>query len=211
MRLQQPALRGNNIHYLARDSRVTAEFRRMKTNFSAVAAADHRTDNLGHDPLVDQIISAVGLDGRQAFSARLLVQSRQKGPGSYHRITALVVAARVWHCEDDRALVHEVVRLAKAERTRCIIVTQKSISARGRLASATVIAASRDVTCSASEHLTIVGSVLEQGWSTLGDCASLIRNHSDPVGAVLSIVAAGGLRIDRRRPLSPHSRIDAVV
>jgi len=202
------ASRGGKIAFSAFQSRVTEEYRRMRANFATIVAADHRIDCMGVDPFVKQLISSHGLDQRQAFTARLLIKGET---GRCHRVTAIIVAARLCHNDADRITLREITMQAAEERTRCLLVPQHSLLVPRRLGSAHLLASSRDITCTQSERLAVLEHAAEHGWSTLGDCSSVLQGHADPVGAVLGLVARGALRIDRNRRLGPHSRIDVAA
>lgn len=208
MRLRTAVSRSDVHIYSARDARVTAEFIKLKSSFASIVGADHRLSCLGPDALVDQIISSLGIDRRQAFTGRMLLLRHLGAATIYKTFTAIVVASRLLHSDDTRALVHDAVAMAEKERAKCVIVPQKWVCAPRRHSTARLIACSATVEINATQRLGIITHVIENGWSTLGECALAIPDHEDPVGAVLALVAAGNLTIDRSRPIAPHSRID---
>jgi hypothetical protein len=208
MRLRNAASRSDAHIHSARDARVTTEFIKLKSSFASIVGADHRLSCLGPDALVDQIISSLGIDRRQAFTGRMLLLRHLGSATIYRTFTAIVVASRLLHSDDTRALIREAVAMAERERTKCMIVPQKWICAPRRHSTARLIACSATVETNATQRLGIITHVIENGWSTLGECALMTPDHDDPVGAVLCLVAAGDLTIDRSRPIGPHSRID---
>jgi hypothetical protein len=54
----------------------------------------------------------------------------------------------------------------------------------------------------------VVQRLQAQRFSTLAECAE-VTSHQDPMGLVLHLCAAGHLRVDRTRPLSPDTLVAA--
>ncbi|MFG1419984.1 hypothetical protein V5F38_19460 [Xanthobacter sp. V0B-10] len=104
-------------------------------------------------------------------------------------------------------------RLAANWGTRNVLVVREAWLLREpRLEVMSTAVACVDQMPSGTDWLRIERHLLELGGSScLEECAAQVRQHEDPVGAVLALVAAGWLRIEMHRPLSGDSVISLPV
>ncbi|WP_341987760.1 hypothetical protein [Azorhizobium sp. AG788] len=96
--------------------------------------------------------------------------------------------------------------------TNLLIVRESWLLREPRLEVISAVVACLDQIPSVTDWLRIERHLLELGGSScLEECVAQVRQHEDPAGAVLALVAAGWLRIEVSRPLSGSSVISLPV
>ncbi|KQT48171.1 hypothetical protein ASG47_07310 [Devosia sp. Leaf420] len=158
---------------------------------------------LGDDPLVQQMMSAVGFDERS------YVAKRFASAGS--KITGIALIDTVWKDAELRHLALEVKRQASAERTRCLLLPQSSLTRGVRGMVANAISLGRKATYSGKEIDVVLQHLRSARISTLHECAFALGGHRDPFGAVLAMGASGLIDIDRSKPITTSTWVTSNI
>lgn len=177
-----------------RVARFAAEHKKLATAAKNYAYATPGLVALGEDPVVEQLLSAAGFPKLDAYVLRLIAW------GSL--VTAICVPTRVWREPECRSVLREIKAQAAENLTKCILVPQWSAKAEVRATVARVLATARHTTFDRDDKNRVLDHLDAKKISTIGNAAALLRDHDDPVGAVLAMACTGHIDVDRSRILS---------
>lgn len=123
------------------------------------------------------------------------------------RPVALVcVPERHWRDASMMVTFRELKRVAKGFGETVVLLPEGFVMRQPRLENAMLIAETRGAAMTATDRMSILGRLLEDGSATLSELASGIR-HPDPVSAVLSLVTSGLLDMNLNAAILPTSVI----
>lgn len=121
------------------------------------------------------------------------------------RAVALVcVPNRHWRNSGMMALFRELKSTAKEYGESLVLLPEGFVMRQPRLDNAMLVAHTRGATLNASDRMSILERLMEDGSATLSELASRIR-HPDPVSAVLSLVTSGLVDMDLNKAILPTS------
>lgn len=175
------------------------EIRRLHRNAVTLVSAHPDTIYLGPDSLVESMARHEGFASTDLAILRVLIAAS--------RHTLICVPERIWHGPSSKLRLITVRRTANRAGRNAILVPETFIQRQPRLSNSRAIEAASNVVVTAEHRMAVLVHLIENGYSTLYDCACAI-NHESPFSCVLHLVSIGALRMDHRRALSPHTRID---
>jgi hypothetical protein len=148
---------------------------------------------MGEDPVVQHLVASAGFGAFDIHVQRVGCD----GP----IVTVLCVPTRIWRDPESRRLLLEVKVQARALRTCCILVPQRWLRAPVRSSVARVLAGTRHTTYTRRQMTDALSHIDELRITSIIEAASAIKDHDDPVGAILSMVCRGIVDIDRSKPI----------
>jgi len=170
----------------------------LAKDMAALAIADNRTKFLGGDAEVERLALLHNL-GREGIAITKI--------DSFGKVVTLIcVPADKWSGQIRcrlRALKTEAANIGH----RCVLVPANFVRRQPRLENSQAIMRNRGVHVSATARLRIVGLLIDQGWSTIMDCCSVL-DHQDAVGALFHLIAIGTIKIDLNQPITPFSLVE---
>lgn len=187
------------FHSDARSERLFHEHRKLANCANAYVAAHPELVALGDDPVVSHLVAAAGFAATDIVILRVVAKGRM--------VTALCVPTRLWRDPPSRARLLELKREAEEIRTTCILVPQRWIKAETRGAVARAIAQARHTRYSHSQMNAVFNHLRQVKISSLAEAASVLVDHDDPFGVILSMCAQGFVDVDRSTPLRASSWI----
>lgn len=175
------------------------EIRRLRRNLLSLVNAHGQLEALGDDALVVSIADQLGISRDEIAILRVRVRGKRSH-------TLVCVLSRLWHDISGKEALISLKRSADAAGRGCILVPETSVQRQPRLSTAQAIEQALGVSVTAEDRLAILAHLIDVGYSTLMDCAALVKGDA-PFSIVLSLVAEGAVRMTSDR-LSPNSRID---
>lgn len=175
------------------------EVRRLRRNAMTLVSAHPETSYLGADSLVEHLAGQEGFGPHELAIIRVLI--------SASRHTIICVPERLWNGPSSKRQLIAVRRAANRVGRNAILVPEAFIQRQPRLSNARAVEAASSVVVTAEQRMAVLVHLIENGYSTLYDCACAV-NHDSPFSCVLHLVSIGALRMDDSRPLSPNTRID---
>lgn len=173
-----------------------ADFVRLSREAMSVLLA-HPVMIDGRDQAVEEFASFHGLRRSDA----LIVPVRR-----FHRSMILVIArTETWRV--DRAKLLALKQTATFAGRRVVLVPAGRIRRAAFLSNCALVASSASTAVTATLRMSIIDQLISDPASTLRDCAVSIAGHDDPVGAILSLVSAGFLKIDLQKRIGPDTQI----
>lgn len=172
--------------------------RRLYRNAASLIAANPRTDFLGPDELVENLARTRGFQSADLAILRIAI-----GP---ERHTLVCVPEMVWHGGRKHDLL-ALKRIAGHAGRSCVLVPEAAIQRQPRLATSRVIENATGVQVSMEQRMEVLIHLIEQGSSTLFDCAC-VMNHPSPFSAILHLVAIGVVKMKSDSTLSPETKIE---
>lgn len=176
------------------------EFRRLKKNALALINAHRGTVYLGENPCVENMASMNGFRETDLFIGLVKIKRL--------KATFVCVPARFWRDPTRMANLHQVREQAAVLGHNVVLVPPAVINRQPRLQNALAIQDAYSTHVTGEERLAIFVHLIENGYSTLGDCADAIPGNRSPYTTVLAMVGMGLFEIDLNRPLTSETRID---
>lgn len=175
------------------------EIRRLRRNLTTLVNAHPHLEALGDDALVGGLADALGLAGQEHAVLRIRVHGKRSH-------TLVAVLSRLWHDPAGKDALIALKRAADAAGRGCILVPEASVQRQPRLSTAKTIEQSMGVRVTAEDRLAVLGHLIDVGYSTLFDCACLVKGEA-PFAIILSLVAEGAIRMSGEK-LRPDTRVD---
>ena len=182
-----------------RSQRLANEHRKLEISLQNVLRSYPGLIPLGTDPLVRQLLTAIGFDTVDFVATMLLANGK--------RFTVVAVPTRIWRDLYCRNQLIEMKKEAKSLGTRSVLVPQRCIRGNTRAEIGRTLSRSRYVKYSDTQMDAVLNHVRRNRTTTIRDCATNIEGHDDPMGVVLLLCAQGILNLDRSRRISGSSRI----
>lgn len=189
---------GNPSDQERRHRRLEVENDRLRRGAEALVRANRSVSYLGSNEEIAEMARDLGLEDHEHVSIDVRVRGR--------RASLVCVPSRLWNRPGAMALFFELKGASAALGHRVILVPESFIRRQPRLDNALMISGAADIEICASDRMSILEFLLENGGGTLSDVASLVR-HPDPVSAVLHLVTVGALDIDLDAAILPASEV----
>lgn len=122
------------------------------------------------------------------------------------RFCVLTAPSSIWR--DRHHDLVEIKRKAADVGLRVMLISPQFIQREPRMSNTRAIADTCHIFLTAEDRMAVLLHVLENGYSTLQDCASVVVDSEAPFSAVLSLVSMGLLDIDLDKPLHADTRVD---
>jgi hypothetical protein len=181
-----------------RRTRDAEDHRRLARGVDALVLASVSVRSLGNNTAVAGLAEELGLGAHDYVCVELALEHR--------RATIVCVPTRLWHQPYAMATFFRLKEGATVGGHRTVLVPESFIRRQPRLDNAMMVSAAADIDIDASDRMSILAFLLENGGGTLAEVASLV-GHPDPVGAVLHLVTVGALDIDLDAPILPTSQV----
>lgn len=171
---------------------------RLTRNVRVLIEAHPKTDELGQDDLVEHLAAKHGFD---AFDLSI----HRVSFGRFIR-TLVCVPYHTAQTPGRRDALVALKRNAADFGHPVILVPEGFIQRQPRLWNSRMIQLATEIHVRAEDRVAILVHLIENGWSTLVDCAGIVR-HDAPVTVVLNLVAEGVLSMRMDHPIGPNSRV----
>lgn len=126
-------------------------------------------------------------------------------------LTITAVPTTAWICPEGKAHALNLKRTAAKFGRRVMLVPQGVLEHQPRIAEALLVTTCAGMQVASTDRLTLMSALIDAGGSMpLADAASLIVRSSDPVAAVLGLVANRIVGLDLSVPIGPASAIVAL-
>ncbi|WP_156385750.1 hypothetical protein [Devosia sp. Root685] len=174
------------------------ESRRLRKNLLNLVRVSNTVFPIGHANLIENIAA---LDGwRETEFVAIALRSGNR------RFCVLTAPASIWR--NRRQGLIEIKRKAAEAGFRVMLISPQFIQREPRMSNTRAVADTCHIFLTAEDRMAVLLHVLENGYSTLQDCASVIVDSEAPYSAVLSLAGMGLLDIDLDKPLSANTRVD---
>lgn len=174
------------------------ETRRLRKNLLNLIRVSNTVYPVGDASLIENVAMLNGW--RENEFVALAVRSGRK------RFCVLTAPASIWR--DRRQDLIEIRRKAAEAGVRVLLISPQFIQREPRMTNTRAIADTCHIFLTAEDRMAVLLHVLENGYSTLQDCASVIVDSEAPYSAVLALAGMGLLDIDLDRPLHSQTRVD---
>ncbi|KRA99880.1 hypothetical protein ASD83_05175 [Devosia sp. Root685] len=170
----------------------------MRKNLLNLVRVSNTVFPIGHANLIENIAA---LDGwRETEFVAIALRSGNR------RFCVLTAPASIWR--NRRQGLIEIKRKAAEAGFRVMLISPQFIQREPRMSNTRAVADTCHIFLTAEDRMAVLLHVLENGYSTLQDCASVIVDSEAPYSAVLSLAGMGLLDIDLDKPLSANTRVD---
>jgi hypothetical protein len=177
----------------------TFAIRRLRRNALSLLNAHKDAVALGDDDLVLSMVKSTGLDRNDVAAIRVAITGK--------RYTLICVTNPTWHDPDRKAALLELKRQANRASRNAVLIPATFIQREPRLGNCRAIETAAGMDVSAENRMAILIHLVENGYSTLFDCACVVDDAS-PFSVVLNLVAQGVLKMDMNSAMTPETRID---
>lgn len=174
------------------------ESRRLRKNLINLIRMSNTVFPAGDANLIENIAVLEGWRETEVVAVALRSSSR--------RFCVLTAPTSIWRTR--RKGLVDIKRKAAEAGHRVMLISPQFIQREPRMTNTRAIADSCHVFLTAEDRMAVLLHVLENGFSTLQDCASVIVDSDAPFSAVLSLAGMGLLDIDLDKPLHADTRVD---
>lgn len=174
------------------------ESRRLKKNLLNLIRVSNTVYPAGDANLIENIAVLEGWREPEFVAVALRSGSR--------RFCVLTAPSSIWRTR--RQGLADIKRKAADVGLRVMLISPQFIQREPRMTNTRAIADTCHIFLTAEDRMAVLLHVLENGYSTLQDCASVITDSEAPFSAVLSLASMGLLDIDLNQPLRPNTRVD---
>jgi hypothetical protein len=178
--------------------RLELEKDRLSRSLEALVRANRSLLALGRNDEIEQLSLEVGLAEFDLVCFDVRIRNR--------RASIVCVPSRLWNRPGAMSMFFELKAEAATLGHRVVLVPESFVRRQPRLDNARLVSAAADIQINATDRMSILEFLLENGGGTLSDVASLVR-HPDPVGAILHLVTVGALDIDLNAPILPATEV----
>ena len=174
------------------------ESRRLRKNLLNLVGVSNTVFPIGQANLIENIAA---LDGwRETEFVAIALRSGNR------RFCVLTAPTSIWR--NRRQGLIEIKRKAAEAGLRVMLISPLFIQREPRMSNTRAIVDTRHIFLTAEDRMAVLLHVLENGYSTLQDCAAVIVDSEAPYSAVLSLVSMGLIDIDLDKPLHAQTRVD---
>jgi hypothetical protein len=174
------------------------ESRRLRKNLLNLVRVSSTAFPIGAASLIENIAVLDGWHETEFVAVALRSGNR--------RFCVLTAPSSIWR--DRREGLVEIKRKAAEAGLRVMLISPQFIQREPRMSNTRAIADTCHIFLTAEDRMAVLLHVLENGYSNLQDCASVVVDSEAPYSAVLSLVSMGLLDIDLDKPLHAHTRVD---
>ena len=157
----------------------TFAIRRLRRNAVSLLNAHKDAAPLGNDDLVLSMVRSTGLDRDDLAAIRVAVTGK--------RYTLICVTNSTWHDPGKKAALLELKRHANRAGRNAVLIPATFIQREPRLGNCRAIETAAGMDVSAENRMAILIHLIENGYSTLFDCACVVDDAS-PFSVVLTAI-----------------------
>jgi hypothetical protein len=181
-----------------RSARHGREFWRLAEAMRLVIPRVWRMVPLGEDDAVYNLAMQYGLGRHDLVPLKVLAG------GEY--AVVIGVPTRVWYHQRSKARLLLLKADLKRASYHCILAAERVFRRQPRLRNLELLEIASETITPPASQISVMQTVLENGGAPILDCAGLIDGPR-PIEGVLSLVAAGQLRIDLSQAIGPGTMV----